>query len=172
MPEDTNQNTTDPNAANNKTDPVGPETDVDKKTFNDEVDEFFEKWDADKDEKISREELKAALLSVWPGTTDQEVDAVLSKLDLNDDGFICKKELKIKKPEKEEKIETPLWLWGAVVGGYVLVGIYVLWDKKCKKGGHDHDHHDHNHDQKHSDDDKFKKVGDNEAQKPTPNPTI
>ena len=70
-------------------------------------------------------------------------------------------------------METPLWLWGIVVGGYLIVGLYLLYDKKCKKGDHDHDHHDHHdhhhHDHKgHSHDDKYHKVNDNEAQKPNP----
>ena len=44
-----------PDADNtNPTKPVGPEGEVNSKTFNQEVDEFFVKWDADKDEKISK----------------------------------------------------------------------------------------------------------------------
>ena len=55
-----------------------------------------------------------------------------------------------------------MWLWAAVGGGYVLVGIYLLYDKVCKKKGDEH-HDDHHHDPHR--DDEYKKV-DNESQKP------
>ena len=101
---------------------------------------------------------------MWPETADNEVDAVMAKLDTDSDGFIAKDELKIKKVEPEEPVETPMWLWYTLAAGYVLVGLYVLWDKKFKKHD-DHDHHDHHdhhgHDHK---DDEFKKA-DTESQK-------
>ena len=95
---------------------------------------------------------------MWPGTTDHEIDAVIAKLDVDGDGHIAKDELIIKKIEKSEPVETPMWLWAAVAGGYVLVGIYLLYDKVCKKHKDDHHHDEHHHD------DGYNKV-DNESQK-------
>jgi len=137
------------------------------KIFNKEVEEFFDKWDTNNDKTLSKEEVKAALQSVWPGTSDAEVDAIFSKLDSNEDGSLSDDEIKMKETKKEEPpVETPLWLWAVVVAGYVVVGLYVLWDKKCSKHAHEEEgKHDHNH---HGD--GFHKA-DNESQKPL-NPTL
>ena len=167
------ENKTEPaSPGENKTDPVPPtEHEIKHNSsatiFNKEVDEFFDKWDINKDDAISKDEVKAALQSVWPGTTDTEVDAIVSKLDSDENGSISKDEIKMKEVKEEPPVETPLWLWAVVVAGYVIVGLLVLCDKKCSKhASHDHEgEHDH---KGHSD--SFHKA-DNESQKPL-NPSV
>jgi len=50
--------------------------------------EIFRNFDTDKDGFISREELAESMKQVHPDTTDEEIDAIMTSLDVNNDGRI------------------------------------------------------------------------------------
>ena len=58
-----------------------------------EVDDFFAEYDADIDGKISNVELKKALQKTWPNVTDYQVETIISQMDENDDGMVCRDEM-------------------------------------------------------------------------------
>lgn len=48
----------------------------------------FEVFDKNKDNKISRSELKSAMRKMGEPTSDQEIDAIIQEADLDKDGMV------------------------------------------------------------------------------------
>jgi thiol-disulfide isomerase/thioredoxin len=67
---------------------------LDKEAEDEALKEIFDRYDADGSGKIDREEMRAAAQELRLGVTDDELDSLVKKLDLNGDGQISFDEFK------------------------------------------------------------------------------